>query len=290
MFQLMNTLRQASLTADMVCFARALEHLRPPEARVVDDPYAHLFLHRPSRLLLRAAARAPATLEALRASTLRLDMAAVITARHRWIDDQLLAALPHVGQILILGAGYDSRAWRLRGPLQDRLLVELDHPATAARKALLSQAAGLEPAPSLTADLASESLSEVLEGSALDPSVPTFVVWEGVSMYLPREAVETTLRALAAWLAPGSQICADLWIPTAGLVGLGVATGRLSLRVLGEPLRFQIDPAEVAHLFSACGWILTSQSSAHEVAARFGEGAPPVLGLALGRIAEERPC
>lgn len=285
----MNTLRQASLTADAVCFARALEHLRPPEARVIDDPYAQLFLHRPSRALLRAAARAPTTREALRASSFGLDMAAVITARHRWIDDQLLAALPEVGQVLILGAGYDSRAWRLRAPLQNRPLVELDHPATAARKVRLSKRAGLEPAPSLPADLAREPLIEVLTAGPLDGSIPTFIIWEGVSMYLPREAVTTTLRALRAWAAPGSKICMDLWIPASGLIGIGARASQVGLKVLGEPLRFQIEQGEVGDLFSACGFTLTAQSSAHEVAARFGEGAPPVLALALGTSTEARP-
>jgi methyltransferase (TIGR00027 family) len=272
-----------SLTADAVCLARALEALRPPEARVVDDPYAHLFLQPPTRALLSLAARAPAVRELIR-TALPTDLAATITARHRWIDDRLLDALPETDQVLILGAGFDSRAWRLADRIGDRPVLEVDHPATARRKAACATKVGLTPPNAMTVDLAQEPLADVLSRSPLRAQTRTFIVWEGVSMYLREEAVRATLTALADWAGPGSRIAFDVWTPTRRpLLATGVAASRLGLVLIGEPLLFSIQPDEVGALLADTGWQIRGCEKVADVAQRWGARTVDVLAVVEGR-------
>src|SRR5688572_9852767 len=79
-----------SLTAEAVTMARALEQLKPPDRRVIDDPWAHLFLSRASRTALRAwsGSLTGRTLRRLGATG-----TSWVPLRHRFIDDHLVAAL-----------------------------------------------------------------------------------------------------------------------------------------------------------------------------------------------------
>ncbi len=236
--------------------ARAVERGR--RDRLLDDPFAEAFLRAPSRLLATRAAVPP---------WLDLGFSSAIAARHAWIDARLGEVVGDVAQVLILGAGYDSRAWRL--DLGGLPVAELDHPATAARKARRLRAIGLDPArvQTMVADLADVPLGRVLAEGPLPAGKATAVVWEGVSMYLPPDAVAATLRALHDWVAPGSPLLLDLWRPSASPV---VVAGRLGLAVLGEPLRFGLPTAEVAGFLRACGWDVRAHTDVYAEAERHG--------------------
>ncbi len=267
-----------SLTAEAVCLARAIEGLRPPEARVVDDPYARLFLYPPTRAALDAAARTGAGIELARTLPTP-EPVALITARHRWIDDALLAALDGIEQVVVLGAGFDSRAWRLAGPLAGRPVLEVDHPATAARKQALALRAGLKLPFRLQADLAREPLADALARARLAAGRPTFVIWEGVSMYLDRADAVATLRALAGWVGPGSAIALDVWTPAQGLLVPPERALRLGLRVIGEPLRHRVPAPQIGAFLADGGWTIAERDTVAAVARRFGDQAPDVLAL-----------
>src|SRR5436190_10270024 len=122
-----------SLTAEAVTMARALEHLKPEPQRVVDDPWAHLFLSRPARRALTAWSGS-LTGRVLR----RLGVAGTtyVPLRHRFIDDHLSAALDvGVAQVVLLGAGYDTRAYRFAEQLDGRPVYEVDLTAISRAKA-----------------------------------------------------------------------------------------------------------------------------------------------------------
>src|SRR5687767_4288283 len=121
----------------MVCLFRATDQRRKPEERIVDDPYAKTFLGP----MMRAAL---VTLEATgRLGVLAEEYSAGLTAyvlcRHRFIDDCLKEALADanapVEQVVLLGAGYDTRAYRFAGELRGRPVFEVDFPSTSKRKA-----------------------------------------------------------------------------------------------------------------------------------------------------------
>ena len=120
------------------------------------------------------------------------------------IDDAVAGGL---GQLVILGAGYDSFAWR-RPDLLDRLTVlEVDHPATQARKREVTapSAAGDPPVRFVPVDFERQRLDDALPAGGWWPDAPTFFTWQGVTMYLTDDATFATL-AFVARSAPGSTI------------------------------------------------------------------------------------
>ncbi len=252
-----------SRTAEAVCFMRATDQRRPPERRTVDDPYAERFLSAGARLALRGVDAAGATGERLEADS-RKGLLAYVLARHRYIDDALLAALgAGIRQVLILGAGYDTRAWRFADALAGSAVFEVDHPATAARKARL--AADLPVvARRVTVDFETQDLAGRLLDAGFAAGAPTFVAWEGVAMYLTRAAVGTTLDALHDLTGPGSTIAMD-WLRDADGPGLGAALERLGPD--SGPARLYVTPAESAALAAEHGWRVTDVADTPELEA-----------------------
>src|SRR5271156_2784398 len=108
-------MNQSSRTAEHMAFFRALESQRPPRQRLFSDPYAACFLSRPFRRALRLASLPVLS----RAVPWLADMIVPGArssgiARTRWIDDALVAALAKgIRQVVILGAGFDCRAFRI---------------------------------------------------------------------------------------------------------------------------------------------------------------------------------
>jgi methyltransferase (TIGR00027 family) len=136
----------------------------------------------------------------------------MMIVRTRFIDGALERAIAGgATQVLILGAGFDTHAYRCRDLLAHVKVFEVDRPATQAlKKQRVNEALG-GPPPNLTyvaIDFQHENLPEVLARHGYDPAQRTFVIWEGVTMYLPEAAVRDTLRFVAAH-PPGSGIVFD---------------------------------------------------------------------------------
>lgn len=124
-------------------------------------------------------------------------------ARKRYIEDAARAFLSDGGrQLLVLGAGLDTLTLRIARELPEVRCVEVDHPATSAVKQDAIGAALPDNLTLVPLELGREARED---GHGLDPSVPTFVVLEGVTMYLTEPAVLDILRGCAR-LAPGSQL------------------------------------------------------------------------------------
>jgi methyltransferase (TIGR00027 family) len=130
--------------------------------------------------------------------------------RTRFLDDALYRSLETVEQVVILGAGWDTRAYNLVRQADVRVYeVDTAQMQTAKRRALAR--ARIDPSGVVfcTADLNHGSWLEALEQVGLDPGKPTFVLWEGVTYYLTPTAVEATLQTVATQLAAGSAIAFD---------------------------------------------------------------------------------
>lgn len=142
--------------------------------------------------------------------------------RTRFIDELLERRIAAgATQLLILGAGFDSHAYRFADLLARVSVFEVDRPATLAFKMHRVDAALGGPPANLTyvpVDFRNESLSDVLRQHGYDPSQQTFVIMEGVTMYLPEEDVRATFRFVASH-APGSSIVFD-FAPSAAVEGL----------------------------------------------------------------------
>ena len=135
--------------------------------------------------------------------------AASNVARHRIIDDLLRAALAAdpTRRILLQGAGFDTRAFRLPGGRW----VEVDDPGLLAYKeARLPAAEAPNPLTRIAIDFATESVRERLAPLAGDD--PVLIVLEGVLMYLPDEVIVELGRTFLA-LFPNHQLLADVQSP-----------------------------------------------------------------------------
>ena len=215
---------------------------RPPSERIVSDQFAPVFLGGLGRrLLVPLRGAGPVVRRAERLALTSIATSAL--CRHAFLDGQVLAALPEVEQVMILGAGFDSRAYRFWRALEGRPVFEVDLPPLSRHKREFVEA---RPetfthgrASSVEVDFRTQSLAEQLAGSGFAVGAPTFVAWEGVSMYLTAEAVAETLRALAEVCGAGSVLGHGLWRTSAGAAlrpgaarrGAGRPAGRRADRV-----------------------------------------------------------
>jgi methyltransferase (TIGR00027 family) len=125
-----------------------------------------------------------------------------IEVRTRFVDE-LVAGWR--GDVVVLGAGLDSRAARLASV--ERRFWEVDHPSTQAYKR--QEVGDAWGATFVACDLSEADPVDALGAAGLGPGAPVLVVWEGVTMYLPPVAVERTLARLAAGLHPESVVVFD---------------------------------------------------------------------------------
>ena len=127
-------------------------------------------------------------------------------ARKRWLENATTAALASgCTQVVVLGAGFDSLAWRLHRDRPGVQFFELDHPATQAAKR-----AALRVEPNFTflaADLASVLPGQVLRSCpAFSPARPTLFLAEGLLMYFPEDRVTALLHDLAGLTRPAATV------------------------------------------------------------------------------------
>lgn len=272
---------------------RALESARRPAKRLFKDPLARRLLDCRLRLVVRLS-RVPVIGIAIPWFIDRRWPGARTSAvaRTRLIDDALGNALhAGVGQVVILGAGFDCRAYRIPG-IEHTRVFEVDHPATlAAKKERVAQRLGALPAHVVYVgvDFNRQTLAEAMEPSGFDPTVRTFFIWEGVTNYLTAEAVDATLRYVRAHAAPGSQLLftyvhrgvLDGSVPFAGTENLVNTLARA-----GEPWTFGFHPQELPAYLRVRGFELMEDVGATEYRSRYwGTRARRLRGYEFYRAA-----
>ena len=130
--------------------------------------------------------------------------------RTRFLDDALRRSLETVEQVVILGAGWDTRAYNLVRERDVRVYeVDLAHMQAIKREVLANAQIDTSGVVFCPADLVQEPWLEALKQVGFDPGLPAFVLWEGVSYYMTQASVEATLRTVATGLASGSAIAFD---------------------------------------------------------------------------------
>jgi methyltransferase (TIGR00027 family) len=204
---------------------------------------------------------------------------AAILARARFIDDLVEdQASRGVGQYVLLGAGLDSFAQR-KPELASKLRVfELDQPESQEwkRQRLLATGFGIANHLKLVpVDFeAGDNWLERLVASGFNPKQPVVVTSTGVSMYLTKDAIMTTLRQIATF-ASGSTFVMSFLCPIEMLepeIRVGVERAAEGARASGTPWVSFFKPEEIMALAREVGFKKVQHVSAAALAGRYFVG------------------
>lgn len=198
---------------------------------------------------------------------------ASLLCRKRYIDDLVRsAAREGLDAVVIVGAGYDTRAYRVP-ELAGLPVWEVDLAgAVAAKTRALRRCFGAVP-PQVTlvpVILGTDNLTERLATAGFDTGMRTLFVWESVTMYLTEAVVRRTLRQMAE-CAPGSLLAFTYFrkdfVDGTDFYGAEEAYERF---VAKQKLwTFGIDPGDVAGVLAEYGWRETEQLGPAEYRARY---------------------
>lgn len=277
----LHTTERPSITAQWTAVVRALELDRPEPERIVSDEFAPVFLTATFRGVLESL-RLGSPLVRLAERHELAGVSAFVLLRHRFIDEHLQAALAQgAEQVLVLGAGYDSRAYRFADELRGRPVHEVDLPPLSRRKAeIVADHPDLFAANTIRRveiDFRTESLADRLLDSGFTVGVRTFVIWEGVSMYLTRLAVSATLGTLREICGPGSRLAMDFWYEPTGLHPYDQLrrAAAQAIRMIGEPVTFGLTPDAAPGFLDRHGFTALDVAEAGDLVARYATGARP---------------
>jgi methyltransferase (TIGR00027 family) len=179
--------------------------------------------------------------------------------RTRFIDQAMQRAVANgASQIIILGAGFDSRAYRFTDLLQHCQLFEVDTENTQQYKRRRVHATLGDPPPNLTyvsVDFAKDNLSTALTAHGFRNGAKTFYIWEGVCMYLPEKSVRETLQMVASHSAPGSSLVLDYTSSLGIEISKQIPQGPVAVAASwGEPWIFGVPGTNGADFFRELGF------------------------------------
>jgi methyltransferase (TIGR00027 family) len=280
-------------TAAYMALFRAVESARPEESRLFTDPLATSLLPTSLRLVTYAA-KLPVIGRAVPAM---LDLGWPRTrssgaVRTRLIDSMVQEALGDgAAQLVLLGAGYDSRAYRL--PLARGVTAfEVDHPSTqrAKRARLDVSGTSVDHVRFVGVDFELDNIADRLADTGFDERTQSIVVWEGVISYLSESAVDDNFKLLSGICCPGSRLIFT-YVDGRALDGsIDFQEARRWkgwVRLNGEPFVFGFHPDRLESYLAERGFRLDSDHSTAEVARDYRTQIGRVeQGSDLYRVAE----
>jgi methyltransferase (TIGR00027 family) len=283
---------RSSRTAEYMALFRALEGRLPKRRRLLVDPLARRFLSPALRIPVDLA-RIPgvAGLECRLIDRRWPGARTSAVARTRWIDELVLRSVADgARQVVILGAGFDARAFRLAA-LRECVVFEVDHPATQARKRrILGDVPGRD-VRFVATDFADDQLEAALVSQGFQARHRSVVIWEGVTNYLSERAVDRTLRWCAG-TAAGSEILftyvhRDVLRDPGSFFGTGPLLRKLE--AAGEGWTFGFDPGALpAHLRERGLELLEDRGASEYRSICYGPAATRMRGYEFYRIARAR--
>jgi methyltransferase (TIGR00027 family) len=232
--------------AELIALQRVAESRKPEGERICYDPYAVHFVN-PETLAFAVANPEKAKAMSEYYESLFPGLANSIRARVRYFDDFVKNSLDEgLEQLVILGAGYDTRAYRIEGLKGKIKVFEVDHHNTQRVKIeKIKEIFGSLPDHVIyvPVDFETDNFGERLLEQGYDRSQKTLFILEGLIMYIPPEAVDETLSFIAENSGKGSSVIFDYYLES-------VVDGTCELEVgknireytyqQGEPLQFGI--------------------------------------------------
>jgi methyltransferase (TIGR00027 family) len=221
--------------------------------------------------------------------------AAFIAVRERYIDDYLKTELDAgLGQVVILGAGFDTRAYRIAG-IEKTRVFELDTPDTQEIK-LDRIKKVINPLPAhvtfLPVDFNTQTLAECLQSSGYDEHLKTLFIWQGVTYFLTAEGVDNTLAFIASHSGPGSSVIFDyLYNEIFKDPNNSYAKSlRQAAKISGESYMFGIDRGQIDPFLVQRGFNDVLNVTLEDLKLRYFTGSntgrvvPKDIAIALARV------
>jgi methyltransferase (TIGR00027 family) len=249
-----------SRTALGTAICRLIEQYQPEETRLFSDPIAGELVGAPIRLLMRFPGMRSLTMK--RTDAVAAGIYGAQICRTRYIDDAVQAALSRgIRQLVILGAGLDTRPYRLPG-MESVKVFEVDLPSVQnQKKKRIRKYLGRLPdhVTFIPIDFDTQSLESVFAGTAFDPSTPAVFVWDGVTQYIREEAVRQTLRFIGE-CAPGSIVVFTYVLKSvierrSAILG---ADRMMDVVAKQAPWVFGVEPSSVADFLKPFHLVLTA--------------------------------
>jgi methyltransferase (TIGR00027 family) len=242
----------------------AIEQYEPPAHRLVHDDLALPFLPAGQRAIVHAM-RWPLLRRLTIAAGERTVPGswALIACRKRYIDDKLDGALGDINAVVVLGAGMDTRAYRL-ARRSDIPVFEVDLPINIERKrAAVGRAIGAIPASVhlVPLDFERDDLMGMLTAHGYRADARTFFIWEGVTQYLTEEAVRATLDAVRD--APTGSRLVFTYVRKDFIDGVNMYDAAIlykRFRQRQQVWRFGLHPDDVSAFIAEYGWRLVEQA------------------------------
>ena len=240
---------KSSETAMQMALSRAIESLKTEEERICYDPLAKDFLTLKYKILIQN--------KLLRNSVVKIiDQLFIghhyyVIARTRYIDNFLQECCANeIQQVVIMGAGFDSRAYRF-DDLKEIKVFEVDHPATMAiKKEKIQKELGSLPnhVVYVPIDFLKEKLSDKLVQYGYSRELKSLFIWEGTTPYLNPESVDETLAFVSSNSGKDSSIIFDYILKSVvnGTCDLEGAKNEFEkMNKTSEPLTFGIEKEKI---------------------------------------------
>ncbi|MGD8780375.1 MAG: SAM-dependent methyltransferase [Ignavibacteria bacterium] len=233
--------KQPSETALSVAFCRALASKESRKELKGLDYLAELFLTDEAKKILYDDDSRKWAIENLVTSPLY----GYFIARTAFIDSIFNNACDDdIPQIVFIGAGYDTRSYRLINKLETTKIFELDIKTTQQRKIEILQKNKINIPNSLLfipINFTTDNMHDVLFKAGYNSNKKTLFIWEGVTYYLTKEEIERTMNFIQKYSPEGSILCFDYMVEK-----------RASIHP-SEPFQFWITKEKIEEMLSNYG-------------------------------------
>jgi methyltransferase (TIGR00027 family) len=278
-----------SRTAELMCMSRAMSCLEKDDCYKSDDCVALLLLPGFFRLLVHI----PLFRKVFTRQIAAKGTYEYVIARTKYIDAVFKEALAEgFGQVLIFGAGFDTRALRFGDEAGDTKIFELDAPVTQNAKIGQFRKRGLSIPPSLVfvpIDFDKDSLPVRLAEAGFDQHKRSLFILEGLLMYLQPESVDETFRTIQAFAGKGSEVVFDyVYASVLRRENLYYGEEKIfeTVAKMGEAWHFGIEKGEIEGFLGTYGLRLVDQRNAEDLEEMYFSGRPGVT--ACGEVTRNR--
>jgi len=248
-----------SRMAEGIAMQRFAETSKNKEDRICYDPYAIHFI-RPEIIEFGKNNPEEAKILVDQMEQLLPGLSSSIIARVRYFDDYLKTCFTNgIEQLVILGAGYDTRTYRIEELKDEIEIFEVDHPNTQKfKKTIINKVLGensfVKYAP---IDFETQKIEVELPKYGYKSCLKTLFIMEGLSMYIPQSAVENILAFIKTNSKKGSSIIFDFY-PESLVNGTNLERIAVNIREYlvkqGEPLKFGIEEKDIEKFLKIRGF------------------------------------